>query len=59
MADDEYHEEERKMIHDLCMKYSISQEQLDNIISDVLTDSLFLGGGGDWGRESEWRLDEH
>ncbi len=40
MIDDEYHEEEKKMVHDLCMKYSISQEQLDNIISDVRDNSI-------------------
>lgn len=35
MIDDEYHEEEKKMVHDLCMKYSISQDQLEKVISDV------------------------
>ena len=33
MIDDDYHEE-RKW-YDLCMKYSISQDQLEKVISDV------------------------
>ena len=35
MADEEYHEEERKMIHDLCMKYDISPDRLEEVIKDV------------------------
>ena len=39
MADDEYHEEERKMIHDLCMKYTIASNDLEKVIEDVKNSS--------------------
>lgn len=35
MADDDYHEEERKMIHDLCMKYGIHTDKLEEVITEV------------------------
>tara|TARA_Y100001970_G_C14242099_1_gene865559 strand:+ start:1546 stop:1920 length:375 start_codon:yes stop_codon:yes gene_type:complete len=39
MVDDEYHEEERKMIHDLCMKYAIVSNDLEQVIKDVKNSS--------------------
>ena len=44
MADEEYHEEERKMIHDLCMKYKIDNEKLELVIAEVKTNNNdFIG----------------